>query len=270
VLIWVLPHQFIPRTASSVKDVIHPNAISVSMVKGGVDIAKDGLKLCSEAIEEIVGHKVSVIMGANVANEVARGDFCEATVGSTDAMTGAVFKALFNTKSFRVNVVDEVASVELCGALKNVVALGAGFTDGLGMGGNTKAAIVRMGLKEMETFIKHFYPATSAHVFSESCGVADLITTCFGGRNRKCAEAFAASRVNGEDRSWEDIEAELLGGQKLQGALTAMEIYPLIELHGLESQLPLICAIYKIACKGAHPNALFETLDDSSLGAACA
>merc|ERR1719487_2650181 len=204
VLIWVLPHQFIPRSANAVKDVIHPNAISCSMVKGGVDIAKDGLKLCSETIAEIVGHKVGVIMGANVANEVARGDFCEATVGATDAETGAVFQLLFNTKSFRVNVVDEVASVELCGALKNVVALAAGFTDGLGMGANTKAAIVRMGLKEMEAFVKHFYPETGSHVFSESCGVADLITTCFAGRNRKCAEVFAASRVSGEERSWED------------------------------------------------------------------
>jgi glycerol-3-phosphate dehydrogenase (NAD+) len=261
-LVWVLPHQFIPRTANSVKDVIHPNAISVSMVKGGVDIAKDGLKLCSETIAEIVGHSVSVIMGANVANEVARGDFCEATVGATDAETGAVHRMLFHTKTFRVNVVDEVASVELCGALKNVVALAAGFTDGLGMGANTKAAIVRMGLKEMEAFVKHFYPETGSHVFSESCGVADLITTCFAGRNRKCAEVFAASRVSGEERSWEDIEAELLSGQKLQGTLTAMEIYPLIELHKLEAQLPLICATYKIACKGAHPKALFETLDE--------
>merc|ERR1719160_223552 len=270
VLVWVLPHQFIPRTASAVKDVIHPNAISVSMVKGGVDIAKDGLKLCSETIAEIVGHSVSVIMGANVANEVARGDFCEATVGATDAETGAVFQGLFDTKSFRVNVVDEVASVELCGALKNVVALAAGFTDGLGMGANTKAAIVRMGLKEMEAFVKHFYPQTGSHVFSESCGVADLITTCFAGRNRKCAEVFAASRVSGEERSWEDIEAELLSGQKLQGTLTAMEIYPLIELHGLESQLPLICATYMIACKGAHPKVLFEKLDNKMLGAGSA
>merc|ERR1712025_957469 len=211
VLVWVLPHQFIPRTAEAVKDVIHPNAISVSMVKGGVDIAKDGLKLCSETIAEIVGHSVSVIMGANVANEVARGDFCEATVGATDAMTGAVHQLLFNTKSFSVNVVDEVASVELCGAIKNVVALAAGFTDGLGMGSNTKAAVVRIGLKEMETFIKHFYPETSQEVFLESCGVADLITTCFAGRNRKCAEAFASNRAAGGDRPWEDIETELLG-----------------------------------------------------------
>jgi glycerol-3-phosphate dehydrogenase (NAD+) len=270
VLVWVLPHQFIPRTATSVKDVIHPKAISVSMVKGGVDIAKDGLKLCSETIAEIVGHSVSVIMGANVANEVARGDFCEATVGATDAQTGAVHQMMFNTKSFSVNVVDEVASVELCGAIKNVVALAAGFTDGLGMGSNTKAAIVRLGLKEMEAFIRHFYPATSSHVFSESCGVADLITTCFAGRNRKCAEAFAASRVDGKSRNWEDLESELLNGQKLQGVLTAMEIYPLIELHGLQPQLPLICATYMIACKGAHPKVLFESLDLTGSGAACA
>ena len=120
-----------------------------------------------------------------------------------------------------------------------MVALAAGFTDGLGMGSNTKAAIVRLGLKEMEAFIRHFYPATSSHVFSESCGVADLITTCFAGRNRKCAEAFAASRVQGKSREWKDIESELLNGQKLQGVLTAQEIYPLIELHRLQPLLPL-------------------------------
>merc|ERR1719213_203729 len=260
VLVWVLPHQFIPRTAKTLKDVIHPNAISVSMVKGGVDIAKDGLKLCSETIAEIVGHSVSVIMGANVANEVARGDFCEATVGATDAMTGAVHQMVFNTKSFSVNVVDEVASVELCGALKNVVALAAGFTDGLGMGSNTKAAIVRLGLKEMEAFIKHFYPETSQEVFLESCGVADLITTCFAGRNRKCAEAFARNRANGGKRSWEDIETELLNGQKLQGTLTAREIMPLIKINKLEKKLPLMCAIYDIAFNDHKPESLFEAL----------
>merc|ERR1719359_771590 len=196
VLVWVLPHQFIPKTAEGVKDVVHPDAVSISLVKGGVDIKEDGLKLCSETISEIMGHDVSVIMGANVADEVARGDFCEATVGATSAETGELFHKLFDMKTFSVNTVDEVASVELCGALKNVVALAAGFTDGIGMGGNTKAAVVRIGLQEMQTFISHFYPQTKTEVFSESCGVADLITTCFGGRNRKCAEAFAESRVN--------------------------------------------------------------------------
>merc|ERR1711943_108587 len=134
------------------------------------------------------------------------------------------FHKLFDMKTFSVNTVDEVASVELCGALKNVVALAAGFTDGIGMGSNTKAAVVRIGLKEMQTFITHFYPKTKTEVFAESCGVADLITTCFGGRNRKCAEAFAKSVCAGSPKTWQELEAALLGGQKLQGVLTSHEV----------------------------------------------
>merc|ERR1711939_484911 len=184
----------------------------------------------------------------NVADEVARGDFCEATIGATSKQTGELFHKLFDMKTFSVNVVDEVPSVELCGALKNVVALAAGFVDGIGMGSNTKAAVVRIGLKEMQKFISHFYPKTKTEVFSESCGVADLITTCFGGRNRKCAEAFAESRMNGgQPRSWEEIETSMLNGQKIQGTLTAQEIMPLIKHHKLESKLPLMCATYNIA-----------------------
>ena len=87
----------------------------------------------------------------------------------------------------------------------------------------TQAAIIRIGLKEMVKFCKTFYPNAGIKddTFLESCGVADLITTCFGGRNRKCAEAFAAA---GKKKSLDEIEAELLGGQKLQGTLTAKEV----------------------------------------------
>jgi glycerol-3-phosphate dehydrogenase (NAD+) len=261
VLVWVLPHQFIPKTAMGVKDIVEKDAVSISLVKGGVDITEDGLKLCSETISEIMGHDVSVIMGANVADEVARGDFCEATIGASDKQTGELFHKLFDMKTFSVNTVDEVASVELCGALKNVVALAAGFTDGIGMGGNTKAAVVRIGLKEMQTFITHSYPKTKTEVFAESCGVADLITTCFGGRNRKCAEAFAESRTKGQaPRSWEEIETTMLNGQKIQGTLTAQEIMPLIKHHKLESKLPLMCATYNIAFNDANPMSLVDSL----------
>merc|ERR1712157_11067 len=167
--------------------------------------------------------EMSVLMGANVANEVAKGDFAEATVGAPNPEQGLKWCKLFNTPDFAVT---DVAGAELCGALKNVVALGAGFCDGLGYGGNTKAAIIRIGLKEMQTFCERFYVnrKIKQETFLESCGVADLVTTCFGGRNRKCAEIFAKNVKNGTKKEWDTIEAEELNGQKLQGTGTAKDV----------------------------------------------
>merc|ERR1711968_3285 len=97
---------------------------------------------------------------------------------------------------------------------------------GLGFGGNTKAAIIRIGLKEMQKFCEKFYGdrKIKQETFLESCGVADLITTCFGGRNRKCAEIYAKNVKAGTPKDWDTIEAEELNGQKLQGTGTAKDV----------------------------------------------
>ena len=84
----------------------------------------------------------------------------------------------------------DTQTVEICGALKNIVACAAGFCDGLKMGDNTKAATIRLGLKEMMKYGDTFYPGGSPSTYFESCGVADLITTCYGGRNRKVSEVI--------------------------------------------------------------------------------
>ena len=186
---------------------------------------------------------------------VARDDFCESTVGFADEKNGEVWQRLLDCPTFRVGSINDVAGVELCGALKNVVALGAGFCDGLGYGGNTKAAIIRIGLKEMQVFCEKFYGdrKIKQETFLESCGLADLFTTCTGGRNRKCAEAFAKG-----DGDWEKIETDLLNGQKLQGTGTAKDVMTCIKKLGCEKDFPLFCAIHKIAFGGAKPESIVD------------
>jgi len=198
---------------------------------------------------------MSVLMGANVANEVAAGDFAEATIGCTSNEIGLKWCKLFNTPHNADSPCADVAGAELCGAMKNVVALGAGFCDGMGYGGNTKAAIIRIGLKEMQKFCEVFYGSRKikSETFLESCGVADLVTTCFGGRNRKCAEIFAKNVKEGTKKDWATIEAEELKGQKLQGTGTCEDVMKAIIAAGKESEFPLFSKIHKIAFEGAEP-----------------
>ncbi|KAJ2686817.1 glycerol-3-phosphate dehydrogenase, partial [Coemansia spiralis] len=159
--------------------------------------------------------------GANIADEIAEEKYCETTIGCTDPADAAVWQSLFNTPYFQVNCVSDVIGVEFCGALKNVVAVGAGFIDGLGLGNNTKAAIIRIGFLEMRRLALHISAAQIQDAtFMESCGMADVITTCYGGRNRRLAEEFVKT-----GKRMSQLEQEMLNGQKLQGYLTAGEVY---------------------------------------------
>ncbi len=177
------------------------------------------------------GIDVSVLMGANLANEVAQEQFSEATIGCYNIENGEIFRKLFHCDYFRIRVISDVHGVELCGALKNVVALAAGFVDGLGLGENTKAAIIRIGLDEMRRFCQINHETVKDQTFFESCGVADLITTCYGGRNRRIAEAKVKT-----GKSIDVLESEMLNGQKLQGPPTSVEIYKYIVAHSLQTK----------------------------------
>ncbi|KAJ3048939.1 Glycerol-3-phosphate dehydrogenase [Rhizophlyctis rosea] len=225
-LVFVIPHQFVKGICEQLKGRIHPNARAISLIKG-VDVSNSGLKLVSSIIQESLQVDVSVLMGANIASEIAEEQFSETTIGCKNRSNGEAFKQIFNTHYFRCAIVEDVAGVELCGALKNIVAIGAGLVDGLRCGENTKAAIIRIGFMELRKFAKMYYGGVKDETFFESCGIADVITTCFGGRNRKVAEAHVRT-----GKTFDVLEKEMLNGQKLQGNLAAREVNMILKAKG--------------------------------------
>uniref|UniRef100_A0A5K3EYJ1 Glycerol-3-phosphate dehydrogenase [NAD(+)] n=1 Tax=Mesocestoides corti TaxID=53468 RepID=A0A5K3EYJ1_MESCO len=255
VLLFVLPHQFLSKVCQSMKPHLKPGCYGCSLIKGLVESPGVGVSLLTDMIRENLEIPCAVLMGANLASEVAKEMFCEATVGSLDRARGMELKELFQTPYFRISVISDEVGAELCGALKNIVSIGAGLTEGLGYGENTKAAVIRLGFMEMKKFIFEFFGdrGPQESTFLESCGVADLITTCYGGRNRKIGFALATT-----EKSVEDLEAELLGGQSAQGVLTASEVSSMLQDRGLEDQFPIFTVVHKICQRKERAGSFIE------------
>jgi glycerol-3-phosphate dehydrogenase (NAD+) len=132
IIIVVIPHQFMSRALAPLKGRVKAGAIGISLVKGFEIVEGGGIRLISQTISELLGGlPMAVLMGANLAHEVADGNFCETTIGCADVDgMGQELRTLFQTPNFRVAVVSDASTVEMCGALKNIVACGAGFVDG--------------------------------------------------------------------------------------------------------------------------------------------
>jgi len=152
-------------------------------------------------------------------------------------------RKLFHRPYFHVHLVNDVAGVSLGGALKNIIALAAGFVDGLGWGDNAKAAVMRVGILEMVKFGKAFFgeSARTSTFTEQSCGVADVVTSCMGGRNFRCAKMAIA-----RGKTIYEIEQSELNGQKLQGTSTAYEVNEFLKAEGMEQDFPLFTAVYNI------------------------
>uniref|UniRef100_A0A2K6M924 glycerol-3-phosphate dehydrogenase (NAD(+)) n=1 Tax=Rhinopithecus bieti TaxID=61621 RepID=A0A2K6M924_RHIBE len=133
-LVFVIPHQFIHRICDEITGRVPKKALGITLIKG-IDEGPEGLKLISDIIREKMGIDISVLMGANIANEVAAEKFCETTIGSKVMENGLLFKELLQTPNFRITVVDDADTVELCGALK---VKSTGFCDRSAVATNTK------------------------------------------------------------------------------------------------------------------------------------
>jgi glycerol-3-phosphate dehydrogenase (NAD+) len=126
VLLFVVPHQFLPGVLKSLKGNVKSTAIGVSLIKG-IQFSSEGPILLTELVKNELGLlSTAAVMGANVASDVAGDAFVEATVGAIDINVAKTVAALFESPEFQTEVCTDQSTVELCGALKNIIAIGAG------------------------------------------------------------------------------------------------------------------------------------------------
>jgi glycerol-3-phosphate dehydrogenase (NAD(P)+) len=196
----------------------------VSLSKG---LEQHTLKRMTEVVTELLpGHPVGVLTGPNLAGEVMAGRPAASVVAMTDKDTAIEVQGLFSTPSFRVYTNPDVIGCELAGALKNVMAIAAGMSDGMGLGDNTKAALMTRGLAELARLGVALggRPLT----FGGLAGMGDLVATCMShqSRNRHVGEEL------GKGRAIDDIIAEMQ--MVAEGVKTSRSVVELGARVGLE------------------------------------
>ena len=179
------------------------------------------------------------LTGPNHAEEVARGFPAAAVIGGDPALATWIQRAV-NSELFRVYVNDDLIGIELCAAAKNVIALAAGMSDGLGFGDNTKASLMTRGLAEMTRLgVAH---GARVETFLGLAGIGDLVATCTSrhSRNRRAGELLA------HGMNPEEIEREL--GQVAEGLFTVGSLLKLSDAVGIE--LPISAEVNAVVHHG--------------------
>ena len=170
----------------------------------------DGTRMSVLWSQAVGPDRVAVLSGPNISREIAAGLPSPTVVASADAQTAQHFQEIVSTRMFRAYTNEDVVGVELCGALKNIVALGAGAIDGMGYGDNAKAGFMTRGLAEIVRFA--FAQGASPLTAAGLAGFGDLIATCMSkhSRNRLVGEMLAKGATLAQVR-------ERLGGQVAEG-----------------------------------------------------
>jgi glycerol-3-phosphate dehydrogenase (NAD(P)+) len=210
----------------------------LSATKG---LAETGQRM-SELWAEVVGQeRVAVVSGPNISREIAAGLPAATVIASSAPATAKHFQELVGTPMFRAYTDADVVGVELSGALKNIVALGAGAVDGMGYGDNAKAGFITRGLAEIArfSFAKGANPLTVAGL----AGVGDLVVTCMSkhSRNRMVGELLAKGLTLGDIR-------QRLGGQVAEGVTTAEATY--VAARNAEVTMPITEQTHLVLSEG--------------------
>ncbi len=224
-------------------------AIRVSVAKG---IEVDTLMRMSEVIAETApGGPIAVLSGPSHAEEVADDLPTSVVIAAAEATAAEAAQEVFFSTMFRVYTSNDVTGVELGGALKNVIAIGAGVCDGFGLGDNAKAALITRGLAE----IARLGIACGADpiTFSGLGGMGDLIATCESrhSRNRAVGEAIAQGKTLEEILAGTTMVAEGVRTAKSAVALAAK----------MDVEMPIASAVHRVLYEGASAQeALVELL----------
>jgi glycerol-3-phosphate dehydrogenase (NAD(P)+) len=238
-VIVAVPSVGVPAIASAMAAVVAPDAAVVSAAKG-LDHQTGERMTVVLAAALGPGHPVAALSGPNLAHEIAAAKPAAAVVAHPDHEVAGRLQGQLGTLTWRVYTNPDVAGVELCGALKNPLALAAGICDGLGVGDNAKAALMTRGMHE----IRRLGVALGAdpRTFAGLCGFGDLLATCHSpqSRNRTLGEQIG--------RGGDLAALQAASQQVAEGVPTTRTALMLARRHGVE--MPIMSQLGAILFEG--------------------
>ena len=236
-IVIAVPTQFIRSVLIQLTKLDFSDTTIISVSKG---IEKDTLMTVSQIITEVLPDlprsNIGVLSGPSHAEEVSRKIPTAVVAGSENHNTALQIQTAFITSYFRVYYSTDLVGVELGGALKNVIAIGAGIIDGAGCGDNTKAAMMTRGIAEISRL--GIALGAQPKTFSGLSGIGDLIVTCMSrhSRNRYVGEQIGKGKTLTEVLKSMDMVAE--------GVATSKSVYQLAAKY--QEEAPIAEAVYKI------------------------
>ncbi len=251
VVLSVSPSQFVGSVMSRAAPHVPDDAVVVSASKG---IETSTLRTMDEVLSSVLSPPqmkgFSALSGPSFAVEVVREAPTAVVVASRSEAASAEIQDLFQTDYFRVYTATDVIGVELGGALKNVIALGAGVAAGLGFGPNTLAALMTRGLAEIRRLgvAMGARPAT----FSGLAGMGDLVLTCSVDLSRNRTVGYRL----GKGESLEEILRDM--NQVAEGVRTTQAVHDLAKRYGVE--MPIAREVHGMLVSGTRPSQALRSL----------
>jgi len=238
-VVFAAPSRHLRESVAAVAPHLPATADLLSVVKG---LEAGTLQRMSEVIADAAGVdpvRVAALSGPNLALEIARGLPASAVIAASDPELAKRIVARLSRREFRLYVNADLLGVELCGALKNIVAIAAGAADALGFGDNGKAGLITRGLAEMTRV--GIAAGANPLTFAGLAGIGDVVATCGSGLSRNYRLGAELAR----GRSWPEIESTMPG--TAEGAYTVDAALALARRVGVE--MPIAREVH---------NALFE------------